>query len=57
MTPFTELIDELTYRSYSYNRKRSPEIPADKWRKVFSNADEMEKRFQVELLVNQEGKT
>jgi hypothetical protein len=48
MTTFAELIDELTYRNYSYNRKRSPEIPAEKWRKVFSNADKMEKRFQAE---------
>jgi hypothetical protein len=48
-TTFKELIDELTYRSYSYNRQRSLEIPAEHWRKVFSNADNMEKRFQTEV--------
>jgi len=48
-TTFKELIDELTYRSYSYNRLRSPEIPAEHWRKVFSNADNMEKRFKAEV--------
>ena len=43
-----DLVDELIYRNYAYNRKISPQVAPELYRKVFSNADEMEKRFQAE---------
>jgi hypothetical protein len=42
------LIDELTYRSYKYNRERSPEIPARQWKVLFTNADIFEQKLQIE---------
>lgn len=42
-----KIIDELTFRSYVYNRQRSPEISPERWAKIFG-ADavaEMEKRM------------
>lgn len=42
-------VDELTYRSYAYNRDRSPEIPADRWRRVYADwAAAFELRYQQE---------
>jgi hypothetical protein len=48
MDKLKEFIDELIYRSYKYNRQRSPEIPAEKWKTIFQNATEMENRLQSE---------
>jgi hypothetical protein len=31
----TPIIDELILRSYIYNRQRSPDIPVERWAKVF----------------------
>lgn len=44
-----KLVDELIYRSYSYNRKLNPEIPADKWALIFPNATELENKFRMEM--------
>jgi hypothetical protein len=44
-----DLVDELIYRNYAYNRRINPQTPPELYRKVFSNADNMEKRFQVEV--------
>ena len=44
-----ELLNELIYRSYAYNRRRSLEIPPEKWAIIFSNADELERQFQEEI--------
>jgi hypothetical protein len=41
-----KVIDELIYRSYSYNRQRSPEITPEQWGIIFAHVVEMEKRFQ-----------
>ena len=43
-----ELLDELTYRSYKYNRDRSPEISAKSWAHVFVDAEKYERRYQEE---------
>ena len=31
----TPIIDELILRSYIYNRQRNPDIPVERWAKVF----------------------
>lgn len=43
------LIDELTYRNYYWNRKRRPDISADRWAAIYANAEAMEKRYQQEV--------
>ena len=43
------LVDELCYRNYRWNRKRSPQIPVEWYKNVFSNVDAMERRYQWEL--------
>ena len=44
-----EIVDELTYRSYAFNRQRSPEITPERWEKVFGpSAARMEEKFQNE---------
>jgi hypothetical protein len=42
------VVDELTYRSYVFNRRRSPDVPVERWYHVFSNADAFEARYQRE---------
>ena len=41
-----DIVDELTYRAYYYNRKRRPDIPLEAWGKVFSNVEKLEAKFQ-----------
>lgn len=43
------LVDELTYRNYRWNRKQSPQIPVEWYKKVLPNVEAMEKRYQWEL--------
>jgi hypothetical protein len=40
------VIDWLMYRSYEFNRDRSPEIEPQRWRKIYFNADLYEKIYQ-----------
>jgi len=43
----TAVVDELTYRSYAYNRNLAPYITAYEWMRVYGVAAlEMEKRYQ-----------
>lgn len=42
------LVDDLTYASYAWNRRRSPMIAPERWVGVFPNWQEMEERFQKE---------
>ena len=45
-----ELIGELTYINYKYNRLRSPDISPERWKVVFGNAvDEIETRLTNEM--------
>ena len=45
----SEVVDELTYRSYAWNRRRSPGISPERWAKVFGeSAAQMEHRFAKE---------
>lgn len=44
-----EIFDDLAYRSYAYNRQRSPEVAPWRWIKIFGeDATKMEKRFAKE---------
>lgn len=48
MTPL-DVIADLNYRSYAYNRTEAPHITPDSWKKVYGpEVDEMEMRYQVE---------
>ena len=43
-----DLIKELSYKSYRYNRERSPDIDPKSWALVFIDAAEFEARYQRE---------
>jgi len=43
------LVDELIYHSYVYNRKLCPEIQPERWIAIFPNAIELEKKYQEEI--------
>lgn len=42
----TIVIDWLMYRSYEFNRTRSPEIDPKRWRSLYYNAETYEKIYQ-----------
>jgi Zn/Cd-binding protein ZinT len=44
-----ELINNLIYRSYAYNRNRTPEITPEQWQGVYPNTHELERQYQEEL--------
>lgn len=46
---YKEFINEATYLSYKYNRKRTPEIKPEEWRSVYSNIEQLERRYQADL--------
>lgn len=46
---YPNLIGEMTYISYKYNRERSPNITPEQWRCVFDNTEAMEERYQREI--------
>lgn len=41
-----QIVDELVYRSYSYNRERFPETAPERWSTVYPNVAAMEQRYQ-----------
>ena len=44
-----ELLSELAYANYAYNRRRSPRVTPEQWAKVYGEkAGEMEERYQRE---------
>ena len=43
------MIDELRYRSYSHNRAAFPDITPERWAQIFTDAKEMEERYQKEI--------
>jgi NAD-dependent DNA ligase len=51
---FQTLIGNLMYICYKYNRDRNPEIPPEKYTRLFVNADEMEAVYQVEKKIESE---
>lgn len=44
----TEIVDELTYRNYRFNRLRSPGVTPERWAQVYPHADALEARYQRE---------
>jgi hypothetical protein len=48
MSDDQQIADELTYRSYRYNRERFPEIPPERYVMAYPNGAELEKRYQAE---------
>lgn len=43
-----QTIDWLMYRSYEFNRLRSPEIEPSRWRAIYFNQETYEKIFNGE---------
>jgi hypothetical protein len=43
------MIDELRYLSYKYNRAAFPDICPERWAQIFTDAKEMEERYQKEI--------
>ena len=43
-----ELITELTFANYRFNRERNPEITPAQWGKIFPQVDRLEVRYQQE---------
>lgn len=49
MTP-SEIVSDLTYSCYAFNRRNSPSITPERWARIFGpNAAALEARFQKEL--------
>lgn len=47
-----DLISDLTYRNYSFNRERAPHITPERWAKVYGpGAERMEARYQADLAI------
>ena len=44
-----EFVDRLTYMTYAYNRKTFPDTLPQRWALLFSNAAELERRYQEEI--------
>ena len=52
----SEIVDELTYRSYAHNRQLSPDVAPERWMAVFGEgAAQMEERFTA-AIAKAEGK-
>ena len=49
------LVDELTFKAYSFNRILAPEISPERWSKIFNDAYLLEDRFQSEYYVTADG--
>lgn len=49
-------VDELIYRSYAYNRNRSPHVTPEQWRKCcpMSFTEALEERYQQDLKASKE---
>ena len=45
----TEVVDELTYRNYVFNRQNRPDIQPERWAAIYPDAENMEKRYQQEV--------
>lgn len=54
MSDLGEMLDDLTYRSYSYNRSLSPNIKPWQWARIFPDAAALEARYQQELMEHYE---
>jgi hypothetical protein len=51
MTDMADLMADLTYSNYKFNRERSPHIPPERWAQVFGSSAwvMLEARYQREL--------
>lgn len=43
-----QFLQDLMYRSYRWNRLNAPHIEATRWRTLYLNQEEYEKKFQEE---------
>ena len=44
-----QLIDELTYLNYRFNRENAPQVTPLEWAAIYHDAERMERRFQSGL--------
>lgn len=49
-----EILSEIMYSSYVHQRKTHPEIAPRKWKAMYINQEEFEKRYQKEKGKNNE---
>jgi hypothetical protein len=47
-TPIRDIVDEMVYRSYSYNRQRAPDIKPEEWARIFPNGKALEVRYEAD---------
>lgn len=47
-----QIVDELTYVNYACNRDAAPEVPAERWVRMFPNGAVLEARYQAEKAIN-----
>ena len=40
-----QTVDELTYRSYAFNRRQFPKVSPERWRTIFPDQQTLEERF------------
>ena len=52
MTADIDIFGELNYLSYRANRRMSPHVAPERWKKIYKRVDEMEARFAVENKVD-----
>ena len=50
MAKVISMVDELTYASYRFNRRNSPDVSPERWARIYSNVEGMEERFQAEVI-------
>jgi len=54
---YSDVIDELRYRSYRWNRQLTPDIEPEKWALCYGDVTEMENRYQAEYPLCSENPT
>ena len=52
MTLTFDIFAELDYISYRANRRMSPHVAPERWKKIYKRVDEMEARFAAENKVD-----
>ena len=52
---YQALTDELTYRSYRFNRLNAPEVEPIRWAAIFSGWRLLEERFCAEMALESAG--
>ncbi len=50
-----DILDELTYIDYAHNRRVAPDVPPDRWQRIYGpTVKHMEARFQAENMAREQ---